>query len=230
MGLTYAAKSDAGMRRSQEDCFCVCESGGALMAVVCDGLGGHAGGAVASKTVCKTAERLFNAAPPTPENAAQFLKNLIKTADFELLAIGARTAQTPMTTIAIALFFESRAYFAHIGDSRVYIFDGGKMLSRTKDHTALQEKFDELGAGGGGHSNVLTRCLGGYVGGDIEISACGLAEGMLFVLCSDGFWDNVSPADLASLHDLDNADAVMKKALETGGKTCDNATFIAVKI
>ena len=230
MGRLYVAKSDAGMRRNQEDCFCVCESGGVLMAVVCDGLGGHAGGGAASKTACKAAERLFNEAPPTPENAAQFLKNLIKTADAELLAIGARTALAPMTTIAAALFFESRAYFAHIGDSRIYIFAGGKMLSRTKDHTALQEKLDGLGAGEGGHSNVLTRCLGGYAGEDIEISSCGLTGGMHFVLCSDGFWDNVSAADLASLDDLKNADAVMKKALENGGKTCDNATFIAVKI
>ena len=227
--LNYIARSDAGMRPRQEDSFCVCESGGVLMAVVCDGLGGHSGGDIASDAVCQMAKNFFEKNPPTEKTAERFFKNLVKKTNSALIEIGKRTLKTPMTTIVVCLFFEKTVCFTHLGDSRLYIFERDKMLFHTKDHTALQEKLDSLGVESSRHSNILTKCLGGQVGGSIEVSYAEMNEDSLFVLCSDGFWDNLKNAEIAALRDFGKADGVFETALKNGGKTCDNATFVAVK-
>ena len=227
--LNYIARSDAGMRPRQEDCFCVCESGGVLMAVVCDGLGGHSGGNIASDAACQIAKKMFEENPPTEKTAGRFFKNLVKKTNSALLEIGRRTMKSPMTTIVACLFFEKTACFTHLGDSRLYIFEGGKMVFHTKDHTALQEKLDSLGVKSSRHSNVLTKCLGGHVGGGIEVSSFETGKDSLFVLCSDGFWDNLKSSEIAGLRDFGNAGKIFEAALENGGSSCDNATFVAVK-
>ncbi|MBR4596837.1 MAG: serine/threonine-protein phosphatase [Opitutales bacterium] len=227
--LNYIAKSDIGMRPRQEDCFCVCKACGVLMAVVCDGLGGHSGGGVASDTVCQMAQKFFLNEPPAEKNAEGFFKNLIKKTNAALVEIGRRTLTSPMTTVAICLFFEKNAYFTHLGDSRLYIFEGDKMVFHTKDHTALQEKLDSLGVKSSRHSNVLTKCLGGHVGRSIEVSSAEIGENTLFVLCSDGFWDNLKTSEIARLRDFSLADKIFASALQNGGAACDNATFVAVK-
>jgi serine/threonine protein phosphatase PrpC len=168
------------------------------VAVVADGMGGHAGGEVASRTAIIV---FFHLLFDTPDwvlkvdehSAAKILDRV----DPNLRGMG--TTMTLTYSIGFDLFL------AHAGDSRAYLCRGGSLRQLTRDHTRVQELVDagmmtREEAATHRLRNVLTNVLGGGVPlTDVDVHRIALAAGDTVLLCSDGLYDVVKDDEIASI-------------------------------
>lgn len=202
--LNIASYTDVGGRERNEDTVrYVTQENEKLCLVLADGLGGHGGGQQASSTAAEFICRSWKGAAD-PE----MIKTLVQEANQRVLAI--QTSQCAMkTTVVVLTVAEKEAVWAHVGDSRLYCFCGGKLIFQTRDHsvaqmsvllgniTADQIRFHE------DRSRVL-RALGQDGELAVEIGRQDLKNGRYaFLLCSDGFWEYVLEAEMEA--DLEKA-------------------------
>ena len=114
--------------------------------VIADGMGGHMHGEVAAQiTVQMTVESFQKQAKPTLKNPFDFMTGAIYAAHNAIAdyANSHDLMETPRTTCVICVVQEDFAYWAHVGDSRLYLFHGTKLIARTKDHSKVQQLFDD---------------------------------------------------------------------------------------
>lgn len=193
MIYSVAQQSNQGGRDYNEDRTAVFENGEAVLLVVADGLGGHAGGDLASQTFIEALGASFaKATKEQLQNADSFLTLSINYAHHMIhrraLAQGFE-AQGPKTTCVACLIHEGVAQWAHSGDSRLYLIRKRAIIGRTVDHVS-----DKIGATG---NSPINRCVGGVETPKPDISQpCELEEGDIFVLASDGAWASFEPVDL----------------------------------
>ena len=194
--LDFAIFSDLGDREQNEDAVGFSKHGDAHCFVLCDGLGGHGRGEVASQFVQQSVCRQFEQADTT----AEFWENALDNAQKGLLAEQKRlNAITEMMTTAVALTIDGdTAQWAHIGDSRLYVFRREKLLTRTLDHSvpqmlALAGEIREKHIRSHPDRNQLLRAMGfPWESRKYELSEpCALRPGDAFLLCTDGFWEPV---------------------------------------
>jgi serine/threonine protein phosphatase PrpC len=143
---------------------------------------------------------------------------------------------TPRTTIVACVIQGEAAYWAHCGDSRLYLLRGDKLIARTRDHsyTELQDTLAQVvPIAERFNRNVLFTCLGSP--GKPVVDAVGpllLQSGDKVLLCSDGLWGNVTDSVIAEqISGRPIADAVpelVELALRNGGARCDNVTVLSV--
>lgn len=252
MEIQYGALTDPGMvRDNNEDGFLTLPDHGLF--VVCDGMGGHNAGEVASamaiETVAKEAthlpalnariswwRRLFRRKNP-PFNPVSWLHNTIVQANATIHQAAQSTPDKKGmgTTLALILKREQALLTAHVGDSRVYRLRKSRLTQLTQDHSLAEELVrrgvmspeEALYAA---PSNVLTRALGVRSQVEEDIIYHSVEPGDLFLLCSDGLYNMVDEGDMArimSSTDLslqDRAAKMVASANEGGGK--DNITVI----
>ena len=154
-----------------------------------------------------------------------------------ILAFGDRQVPpvAPRTTAVLALVQNNRAYWVHVGDSRLYLVRDGQLLAQTQDHSQARYLRPADGAGSAARS-AITRCLGGLdrppqigVGPATE-----LHPGDTLLLCSDGLWAQL-PQELllqalSPQHDLDTAVRdLAKEAMARGYPRSDNVTVVAIR-
>ncbi len=240
MKLTYSIFTDKGGRAVNEDYAGYAEAGGRNCFIVCDGLGGHGMGDVASRIACESLKEYFVACKDNEEFArdamlrAQAALNMSQQADGRL---------KNMRTTAVVLCTEGNHGIAlHIGDSRFYHFRNGRVVFQTKDHSVPQMlvrmgDITEKEIRRHPDRNRLLRALGDeseevrFDRSDFEIK-----EGDAFLLCSDGFWEEVEEESMEdSLSRNKKADKwlseMSKLARENGkGTNMDNFTALAVKV
>lgn len=186
-----ASYTDIGGRSCNEDTVRIAEKDGAVCALLADGLGGHGRGDAASQAAAEVICGGWQG-----ETDEEALKKLILLANEKVVSM-----QTPLcamkTTLVLLTVKGSEAVWAHVGDSRLYYFSGGRLAFQTKDHSVAQMgvvlgeitpeeiRFHE------DRSRVL-RALGQE--GELKIDT-GRRElgpgGNAFLLCSDGFWEYV---------------------------------------
>ncbi|GAA1176426.1 PP2C family protein-serine/threonine phosphatase [Nesterenkonia xinjiangensis] len=231
----FAARSETGVVRSKND-----DSGyaGRYFAVVADGMGGHAGGDVASaSTVLDLAhlDTLGFAEPDTVlpdeiQTANAFLNKLVK-ANPKLSGMG--------TTITSLLITGDRLQFAHIGDSRAYRLKKGRFRQVSKDHTFVQRLVDEGRldpdeAEFHPHKNVLMRVLGDVdASPELDITSFPLEAGERWLLCSDGLnavvSDRLVEQKLRSSRSLESiVEELVDLTLEGGAP--DNVTVLCLEV
>jgi protein phosphatase len=202
-----------------------------LVLGVADGMGGHAGGAEASRRV---AERVIVAAQNWPADAdaealAAAWRAVLAEAHRELLALAAADASLAgMGTTWTGLACTPRAaVLAHVGDSRCYRLRDGVLSLQTRDHT-----LDGSLLAGATRSSVLTNAIGGGAEMAVELHDLSrrILPGDVYLLCSDGAADATTPDELVAraLASGETADAVIRAALERGG--ADNITAIRVAV
>ena len=241
--MRIAAKTDVGqVRRLNEDCYSVGElPGGFVWAVICDGMGGAAGGDVASRS----AARLISEAVTSSfqeEMTSRSIKNLLVTAldnantrVFDLAQANEALAGMG-TTVVAAIVSQDRAYIAHAGDSRAYLLTGTSQLQLTKDHSVVQVMVDtgqitEDEARHHPRKNLITRVLG--VCETLEADYCEeeLLPGSVLLLCTDGLTNCVDPDEfpvlLAENGFASLADDMVQLANRRGG--LDNITVVAIE-
>lgn len=188
-----------------------------LLAIVADGMGGHAAGEVASDLACRTIKARYFSEGGTVNNA---LHSSLKAANDVIFEASQRNAaQTGMgTTCIVVAIVGFQSYYAWVGDSRLYMVRNREIYRLSEDHTVVHDMvkdglIDAAAASIHPERNVLSRALGTKT--DVEISVCErpteLLSGDRLVLCSDGLHDLVSDNDL--LHAMEGLDE--KRATDT---------------
>jgi len=240
MQLDVALSKNIGGRDEQQDAVSVYTSADASqsLVVLADGMGGHSGGALASSMVLKMASELFQMRSPF-EDPDAFLTELCALTHHEINALGESVKSAPRSTGVYLLIMDQKAYWTHIGDSRLYHFKGGALVGRSSDHSVLQllvdmGKVDEKNMGDHPDQNRLLASLGGKDTPEIEIAALNIDQHDAFVLCSDGFWEVMEQDEImAPLLDSEFSaavDAAVEQAAIRGGEGGDNISVAYVKV
>lgn len=232
--------SRKGGREKNEDRMGYCYTRDSGLFALADGMGGHPEGEVASQLALQTLAALFQRdAKPTLADPLRFLHDAIVAAHHQLLRYATEKAlmDTPRTTIVACVMQGNAAYWAHCGDSRLYLVRGEKLIARTRDHsyTELQETLSHVvPMGEKFNRNVLFTCLGSP--GKPVVDTAGpllLHAGDRMLLCSDGLWGSVSDAtiteQLACSAISDSAPELVEQALRNAGPKSDNVTVISVE-
>ena len=225
-------RSEVGLHRSgNEDSALI---NGALIAVA-DGMGGHAGGEVASKVAIQTLAEvlpLLNNNEMDPESLEDFLLNSILDIDSEIRETANaddRLSGMGTTLTALALYRE-KVYVLHIGDSRAYRLRGKEFSQLTKDHSVVQELIDsgaitEAEAPFHPQRSVLTNVLMGEGNITPLLISYDVKAGDKFLLCSDGLNNVLSNKEI---HDALNTSDPISTLIERtySGGAPDNVTVI----
>ena len=145
MHVEYAKVSALGDRQDNQDRAAVVVSEDAAMMLVFDGMGGHADGAIAAETGLKIVQDIFMSSTLPIFDPQGFLYMALARAHDEVVGLGKEVAVDfrPRATCAICLIQEGGAYWAHIGDSRIYQIRNGKVLNRSRDHSHVEVLIQE---------------------------------------------------------------------------------------
>lgn len=240
--MKIVAKTDVGMvRESNQDSYTTGElPNGVAWAVICDGMGGAAGGNVASSTAVKViAEQITSSF--RPGMSANSIKNMmvsaINAANISVYDISCSNSELygMGTTVVCAIVMEHIAYIAHAGDSRAYIVSHGALTQLTRDHSVVQElvehgKITALEAKRHPNKNIITRAVG--VSREILVDFCEqeMKDGDVLLLCTDGLTNFVESDEMCDLTKDDMfyefAERLVDRANKNGGG--DNVTVVAV--
>ena len=213
---------------------------GMLMAVLADGMGGHTGGAMAAEQVVLKARQNFEEFAPGDETPEVLLRSIIEEAHVVTKLTRFTSEQDPHTTACVLLFQAGRVDWAHCGDSRIYHFRGDKLVSRSFDHSYVNEMVKQgfltpEQAEQHPQKNVLLGCLGSEREPTIDLGGTSpLADGDTFLLCSDGLWAYFSDAELggvlAAHPPRAAAEILIQRARDRASGHGDNCSLVIVKL
>jgi protein phosphatase len=220
--------------------------------VVADGMGGHAAGEVASRIAVEAIEEFVKLTAGNEEITWPFgldetisydgnrLKTAIRHANGRVLEATRKSAELEgmATTVAAVLVDANVANIAHVGDSRIYRWNGGEMTLLTSDHSWVNEQI-QTGVISPDQArshplrNVVTRALGGRADLLVDVQALTMTSGDVLLLCSDGLTTMIPDEDITAI--LDRADGDIARAAHElvdeanarGGE--DNITVILLK-
>jgi PPM family protein phosphatase len=230
--FSYAARSDVGMVRSENQ-----DSGyaGPRLLAMADGMGGHAGGDIASSTVIGALAELDDEAFGGSE-ASRALLERIASANEELADIArADPHLNGMGTTLIAILrFRNKLVLAHIGDSRAFLARDGQLTQITKDHSFVQNLLDEGRitedeAMGHPQRSLVTRVLTGQEDDEPDVTVREARIGDRYLIASDGLTDYVATDTIAEIATAGTppgptADRLVDLALKAGAP--DNVTIV----
>ena len=240
MRFTVYQVSRKGGREKNEDRMGYCYTRDAGLFALADGMGGHPEGEVASQLALQTLAALFQRdAKPTLADPLRFLSEAILAGHQQLLRYATQKSlvDTPRTTIVACVVQGNAAYWAHCGDSRLYMLRGEKLVARTRDHSysELQQTMSQVvPMGERFNRNVLFTCLGSP--GKPVVDTVGpllMQSGDRLLLCSDGLWgtvtDTVIVAQMARQPISGAVPELVEQALRNGGAKCDNVSVLALQ-
>lgn len=253
--MKSCGKTDRGLKRKEnEDSFFVVDehdhrydtaSLGKLFTVA-DGMGGHKGGAEASRMACEGLIDYYYAdgsGSKKPRDFRQSRLNIMEEAfhrvDLNIHDVSLRVKELEGmgTTLSAMVLLKDTALIAHVGDSRIYRLRNHSLKRLTKDHTMAQLSvemgyMDEEKAASHPQRHILTDVVGqGF--DEVQTRLETIAEGDLFLLCTDGLHHEVSEPKIQEILEsfsTENGacDSLVQEAIREGGR--DNITVIAVHV
>ncbi len=248
MQIEYAKVSALGDRKDNQDRAAVVVADEAAMMLVFDGMGGHSDGAHAAEIGLKVVQDLFMESTLPVFDPQGFLYMALSRAHDAVVALGRDLAVDfrPRATCAICLVQESGAFWAHIGDSRIYQVRNGRVLKRSRDHSHVEVLIQEGAiteeeASDHPMRNFVECCIGGDAPvPDMSITnRIKLAPGDVLLACSDGLWSGLKDEDMAEIgasNDKNNEDELVEnlkklsiKALSVNSPYSDNTTGTALR-
>ena len=237
--LTACTAHHAGDRAEQQDRVAVLTGArhpNTLFAVLADGMGGRAGGRMASDQVLATAEQLIRDSSDSDAGGLRALLEQIGAEAHTVIRLSAMTSEKePHSTVVMLAVRRDGAIWAHAGDSRLYLFRDGRLTRKTADQT-LAAKLEANGQlrEAAGFKHMLTSSLGVENGLQVifdEIRP--LQAGDTFFLCSDGVWPYFDEQELGalllSLAPAEAARRIVKLARERARGHGDNLSLIVVR-
>ena len=234
----FSAFSYAGHRPNQEDYIITPTGTNERIFVLCDGVGGHGHGEVASKTIAESVYsylKELNAEEYTPEN----LQDAVDYASDILADKNTFDDEKSMgTTIVVVVINRMSILIGHIGDSRCYQFDKDCGIKfRTKDHSKVQEAIDaeiltEDEAWNHPRKNIITRCvMAGKGHTKLDVTTIEVEDGDMLLICSDGLTDALKDKQIQAVfveRTLDEVSEVLKTECEI--KSRDNYSVILLSL
>jgi serine/threonine protein phosphatase PrpC len=230
--------SRKGGREKNEDRMGYCYTRESGLFVLADGMGGHPDGEVAAQLALQTVSALYQKeARPIVANVTEFLSTSLMAAHHQIIRYAGEKGMldTPRTTLVAAIVQGTSATWVHCGDSRLYVVRDGELLTRTRDHSYLEQ---QTGAGAVRldriNRNILFTCLGSPTKPVFDVTGpVTLQQGDKILLCSDGLWGSLSDIEIVRhLSTQSVSDAVpdlVEAALRNGGDHSDNVTVIALE-
>jgi PPM family protein phosphatase len=249
--ISADAQSDVGRKRKgNEDALCLNDE--QRLYVVADGMGGHAAGEVASRVAVDAIAEFVELTGGNQEITWPFgldetisyegnrLKTAVRHANTRVIEATRESAEYEgmATTVAAVLVDGDIANLAHVGDSRIYLWNGQSIEQLTRDHSWVNEQI-ENGAISPEQArshplrNVVTRALGGRADLVVDIQSRRMAPGDMLLLCSDGLTTMVPDDGIARILRESEGDvaratsALVSEANERGGE--DNITVVLLK-
>jgi serine/threonine protein phosphatase PrpC len=242
MRFTIFQESRKGSRKVNQDRIAYTYSRDTLLLVVADGMGGHAGGEIAAQIAVRLfIERFQQEAKPILRNPLKFLQETMLRGHAALGSYANQFSmlETPRTTCVAVIVQANHAYWAHVGDSRFYLFRQGALIGSTKDHSKVQYLVDQGVIAPDEvplhpDRNKIFSCLGGLVDPVIDLSKrTPLRNGDVMVLATDGLWSVMPYGEIATLLTstpiLKTAPQMMREAELRGGPEGDNLSAIVVR-
>ncbi len=243
MQFEFGRTSRLGNRPVNQDRTEIIEGPAGVVLVLGDGLGGKPGGDLAAQTLVDTVSEELALHPLPAEKPRAFLKELLRRAHHKILMTGRdhKPPLLPGTTAVICLIQKGMAWWAHAGDSRLYLYRHGLSLYRTTDHSYVEQLYQE------GRiplkklqrhpmRNYVTQCLG-LSAHDLQVTiseGVAIKEGDVLLLCSDGFWDPLDEAQIGRLLDQKKLNSALDDLAECAEAASypksDNATAVAIRI
>lgn len=232
--------SRQGGRKNNEDRMGYSYTRDSAVLMLADGMGGHPQGEVAARLAMETVASLFQKmAQPRLDDPACFLAQAMMAAHHQILQYAAEhaLADTPRTTLVLAVIQSGQVRWAHCGDSRFYLIRQQQLLTRTQDHSFTERGRQPDGMTGAGpaesNRNVLFTCLGSPTRPVFSVTEpLLLQQGDTLMLCSDGLWASLPEHDIvAELSQQPAEKAVpnlVDKALLQAGARSDNVTCLAL--
>ena len=242
MRFTIYQESRVGGRANNEDRTTYCYSRDALLMVVADGMGGHHYGEIAAQIAVQTlADTFQREAKPLLADPFRFLQKSMTNAHHAILDYTTRhkLRDTPRTTCVACVVQDNVAYWAHAGDSRLYLMREGRVIAQTKDHSRIrllieEGMISEAQAAFHPDRNKIYSCLGSPTPPEIEFSRkTPLNHGDILLLCSDGLWGEMSGDMMAVALKGSNlllaVPMILNQAETKGGPHRDNLSVVAVR-
>lgn len=242
MKFTIYQESRQGKRANNEDRLAYCYSRDTLLMVVADGMGGHFYGEIAAQIAVQTlAEAFQREAKPNIADPFLFLQKSIANAHSAILDFTEthKLKDSPRTTCVACIVQDNIAYWAHAGDSRLYLIRGGRVLTHTRDHSRIQLLLDQgiinaAQAAVHPERNKVYSCLGGHQTPEIEFSRkTPLETGDVIALCTDGVWtafpDDMLAAALKNDNLMQSVPMLLGQAEIRNGSNADNLSIVAVR-
>lgn len=240
--MRIAARTDIGLvRENNQDSYTageLCE--GTAFAVVCDGMGGAAEGALASRSAVKVIrEKLSSGFSEGMSDIAvkSLLISALENANKYIyeLSLTKEEYEGMGTTAVAAIVSGGFVYIAHVGDSRAYMTCGGRITQLTRDHSVIQRMIENgeitpQEAKDHPSRHIITRALG--VDSEVRVDFCQepFDDGSLLILCTDGLTNSVKEDDIfnlsGSVRFYDVANSLVDYANKIDG--ADNVTVVAV--
>lgn len=240
--MRIVAKTDKGnVRDSNQDAYAAGEfSNEVVWSVVCDGMGGAAGGNIASALAVKVISDKINASyreNMRDSSIKNMLDSALTAANIEVYDFA--EAQPDLkgmgTTVVCAVVRDNQAYIAHAGDSRAYIINNGSIKQITTDHSMVQDllskgkiTFEE--AEHHPNKNIITRAVGVDKNIDIDFEQIDLEDDDILLLCTDGLSNYVTNSEILEIMSDGKhyafADRLVQKANSNGGG--DNITVVII--
>ena len=232
-----------GGREENQDRVLIVKGNESVLLMVIDGMGGHADGAIAAAVASETIGEAYRKTSQPIFDPQGFLHLAIGSAHQKLVGLGAEinVEKRPRATCVICLVQDGAAYWAHVGDSRIYLLRNAKVSERTRDHShvelLLQEGLiteDEIID----HPmrNFVECCLGGdaVLPGMTVTNQKKLEPGDMLLACSDGFWSGLDDPEIAGLTGYTGSlDAALRElgelAVKAGGQHADNTSAVAMR-
>ncbi len=240
--MKIVAKTDTGLKRTNnQDSYAAGELPGSVAwAVVCDGMGGVAGGNLASSTAVKLiSERISSSYRPgmSAGSIRNMLMSAISAANIEVYEMSRQNPELNGmgTTVVVSIVANETVYVAHAGDSRAYILSNNKLYQLTRDHSYVQEMVDSGKitpdeAREHPRKNLITRALG--VSEELRIDFCeeSITENDVLLMCTDGLTNYIETDEIYELTAdgkfYEYAERLVNRANNNGGG--DNITVVTV--
>ncbi len=242
--------TDVGRVRDQnEDNFLVDRK--LKLFVVCDGMGGHAAGEVASSSACRFVREALMAEKErilayeqgtgtvSREDVLQIVESAVHSACARVHQLGVEdeSKRGMGTTLDALLVVGQRGFIAHVGDSRIYLNRGGSVHQLTEDHSLINELLkrgrltrDQISKVA--MKNAVTRAVGVYESVEVDVIDFDMLPGDRYLLCSDGLHGYLEEAEIPRLFEQipeeQLVDSLIALANDRGGK--DNITAVVVKV
>ncbi|MCA9533493.1 MAG: Stp1/IreP family PP2C-type Ser/Thr phosphatase [Myxococcales bacterium] len=248
-GLRFWPLTDVGkVRDHNEDSFLVDRK--LNLFVVCDGMGGHAAGEVASsiaarvvrETLAEEQDLLLSYEQGNETSRESILELMEKASQRACSSVhqeGQRDeSKRGMGTTLVALsIVGNRGFICHVGDSRIYLYRQGAVHQLTEDHSLINEllkrgRLTREQIGKMNYKNAVTRAVGVYESVDADVFDFDVLPGDRFLLCSDGLHDYLEESVLARMFDEIPEDELAQRLIQLandgGGK--DNITALVVRV